>query len=155
MYAFSHEKVGSEKSDEEKASRSSTMPINTASTTLTPPTATTRALPEPFMGKALKRYPRESFYLATKCRLGTSAPRGCAEYFESQLQRCQVDYFDFTSFTPKTKRCSSGAGAGRIRLSPKMREQGETGTWAFPFMIRPPFSGRFSTPMSGILSRFS
>jgi predicted aldo/keto reductase-like oxidoreductase len=63
---------------------------------------------EIFVGKALKRYPRESFYLATKMPtpaiLGQD-PNGLVksttplarvkEIFELQLQRCQTDYIDF------------------------------------------------------------
>ena len=48
------------------------------------------------LGKALKKYPRESFYLATKYpghQIRTSYdPK---EVFEKQLSDCQVDYFDF------------------------------------------------------------
>ena len=48
------------------------------------------------IGKALKRYPRESFCLATKMPghqiSDTYYP---AEIFEDQLRKCQVDYFDF------------------------------------------------------------
>lgn len=48
------------------------------------------------IGKALKRYPRESFCLATKMPghqiADTYDP---AEIFEDQLRKCQVDYFDF------------------------------------------------------------
>jgi predicted aldo/keto reductase-like oxidoreductase len=63
---------------------------------------------EPFVGKTLKKYPRESFYLATKmptpCILGED-PTGLVksseplerikEIFQHQLNRCQVEYVDF------------------------------------------------------------
>lgn len=47
-------------------------------------------------GQALKKYPRESFMLATKLpvRIGNCRER-TLECFEEQLKRCQVDYFDF------------------------------------------------------------
>ena len=51
---------------------------------------------EEFMGRALSKYPRESFYLATKFP-GFSVDfwgRG-KEIFEEQLCRCGVDYFDY------------------------------------------------------------
>ncbi len=48
------------------------------------------------IGKALARYPRESFFLATKYpghQLAESY--NPAEIFEEQLRKCGVDYFDF------------------------------------------------------------
>ena len=50
---------------------------------------------ERFLGRALKRYPRESFMLADKMptwhvKTAEDAPR----FFEEQLKRCQVDHFD-------------------------------------------------------------
>lgn len=51
------------------------------------------------MGKALKRYPRESFYLATKFPgYDLSNMTKVEEIFEKQLEKCQVDYFDFYLF---------------------------------------------------------
>lgn len=48
------------------------------------------------MGRLLKEYPRESFYLATKFPgydLGNMDK--VEEIFEEQLKKCQVEYFDF------------------------------------------------------------
>lgn len=51
------------------------------------------------MGKVLKNYPRESFYLATKFPgYDTSNMDKVEEIFERQLEKCQVDYFDFYLF---------------------------------------------------------
>ncbi len=51
---------------------------------------------EPVMGKILKSFPRTSFYLATKFPGYDLGNMGKAqEIFEKQLERCQVDYFDF------------------------------------------------------------
>jgi len=66
---------------------------------------------EPFLGKALSRYPRESYYLATKLPghmmaykegkyefsglLSGFPGRSPAELFEEQLEKCRTDYFDF------------------------------------------------------------
>ena len=52
---------------------------------------------ELFLGEALKKYPRDSYYLADKMPSSalqnrTRTPR---EVFEDQLQKCQTDYFDF------------------------------------------------------------
>jgi predicted aldo/keto reductase-like oxidoreductase len=54
---------------------------------------------ETVMGRALARYPRESFYVATK--FPGYDPRNwskAAEIFEEQLRKLQVEYFDFYLF---------------------------------------------------------
>lgn len=54
---------------------------------------------EPVMGRALKKYPRSSFYLATKFPGYDVSNFGkTEEIFEKQLQRLQTDYFDFYLF---------------------------------------------------------
>lgn len=51
---------------------------------------------EPFVGKVLQKYPRNSFYLATKLPLWDIQTKAEAiAIFESQLQRLQVTYVDF------------------------------------------------------------
>lgn len=51
------------------------------------------------MGKVLKDYPRESFYLATKFPgYDLSNMTKVQEIFEKQLEKCQVEYFDFYLF---------------------------------------------------------
>ncbi|HAE80956.1 MAG TPA: oxidoreductase, partial [Lachnoclostridium sp.] len=51
------------------------------------------------MGKALKRYPRESFYVATKFPgYDPSNWPKVKEIFEKQLEKLQVEYFDFYLF---------------------------------------------------------
>jgi len=51
---------------------------------------------ETVMGKVLSKYPRDSFYLASKFP-GFSAENleKKEEIFEKQLEKCQVEYFDF------------------------------------------------------------
>lgn len=55
-----------------------------------------KGLSEIAAGKALAKYPRESYYLADKYPghqyAETYDPKGC---FENQLKKCGVDYFDF------------------------------------------------------------
>ena len=51
------------------------------------------------LGKALRKYPRDSFYLATK--FPGYDPRNwdkVEEIFEKQLEKLQTDYFDFYLF---------------------------------------------------------
>jgi predicted aldo/keto reductase-like oxidoreductase len=51
------------------------------------------------MGKALKNYDRDSFYLATKFPGYDLSNMGkVEEIFEKQLEKCQVTYFDFYLF---------------------------------------------------------
>ena len=51
---------------------------------------------EVVIGKVLKNFPRDSFYLATKFPgHAISEKYEPAETFEKQLKKCQVDYFDF------------------------------------------------------------
>ena len=50
---------------------------------------------ERFFGRALKRYPRESFLLADKMPTWlVKKPEDAPQYFEEQLKRCQVGFFD-------------------------------------------------------------
>lgn len=54
---------------------------------------------EIIMGKILKKYPRDSFYLATKFPgYDLSNMSKIEEIFENQLEKCQVKYFDFYLF---------------------------------------------------------
>ena len=51
------------------------------------------------MGRSLARYPRESFYLATKFPgYDLSNMDKVEEIFEKQLEKCGVEYFDFYLF---------------------------------------------------------
>ncbi len=51
------------------------------------------------MGKILKNYPREKFYLASKFPgYDLSNMTKVKEIFERQLEKCQVEYFDFYLF---------------------------------------------------------
>ncbi|MGM9606565.1 MAG: aldo/keto reductase [Oscillospiraceae bacterium] len=51
---------------------------------------------EVVIGKILSKYPRESYYLATKFPgMDPANMNRAAEIFEKQLEKCQVDFFDF------------------------------------------------------------
>ena len=51
---------------------------------------------EKFIGKALKKYPRDSYYLADKLPIFMCPKQSDIEkIFNKQLSRCDVDYFDF------------------------------------------------------------
>lgn len=54
---------------------------------------------ESTLGKFLKKYPRDSFYLASKFPgFDEDKMSRVEEIFEKQLERCQVEYFDFYLF---------------------------------------------------------
>ncbi len=51
---------------------------------------------ETFTAKVLRKYPRDSYYLATKIPSWViKKPEQAHELFEKQLEKCQVDYFDY------------------------------------------------------------
>ena len=51
---------------------------------------------EEFVGRALKKYPRDSFYLATKMPVWlVNTPEDSERIFAKQLEKLQTDYFDF------------------------------------------------------------
>ncbi len=55
-----------------------------------------RGQSELFIGEALKKYPRESFYLASKMPIWECKTKeDVKNIFFKQLERCQVEYFDF------------------------------------------------------------
>ncbi len=55
-----------------------------------------KGMSETFIGKALKKYPRETFYLASKLPMWSMTSKEKAiEIFAEQLKKCQVEYFDF------------------------------------------------------------
>lgn len=51
---------------------------------------------EPFIGHALRKYPREAVYLADKLPVRQiTSPEDIDRIFDEQLARCGVEYFDF------------------------------------------------------------
>ncbi len=49
-----------------------------------------------FLGKALSKYPRDSYFLATKLPMwGVDSPEDIEKIFNLQLERLNTDYFDF------------------------------------------------------------
>ncbi|MBO5525337.1 MAG: aldo/keto reductase [Clostridia bacterium] len=53
-------------------------------------------LSERFVGKALSKYPRESFFLADKMPIWeVEGGKSAESIFEEQLEKCNVEYFDF------------------------------------------------------------
>ncbi len=51
---------------------------------------------EPFVGRVLQKYPRNSYYLTTKMPIWKAdTPQDVERIFQEQLNRLQTDYFDF------------------------------------------------------------
>lgn len=64
---------------------------------------------ESVMGELFAKYPRESFYLATKFPgFDKEKMSKVREIFEEQLRRCKVDYFDFYLFHSVTEENIDG-----------------------------------------------
>ncbi|MGI5959919.1 MAG: aldo/keto reductase [Massiliimalia sp.] len=49
-----------------------------------------------FLGKVLKKYPRDSFFITNKLPIWMcDTPEDMERIFQDQLEKCQVEYFDF------------------------------------------------------------
>ena len=90
------------------------------------------------MGRILKKYPRDSFYLATKFPgYDLSNMDKVEEIFEKQLEKCQVEYFDFYLFH---NVCEMNIDAyldpkyGIYDYLTRQRKEAESAIWDFPFM---------------------
>lgn len=90
---------------------------------------------EPFMGQALSKYPRESYYLATKlpCRLVTSLDMA-REVIETQLSNLQTSYVDFYLLHALNKSAwESMKAMGVLQLLEEYQEQGKLRRLGFSF----------------------
>ncbi len=90
---------------------------------------------EPFVGKALKKYDRGSFYLATKLPCWNVETREDVErIFQEQLSRLQTDYIDFYLMhaldqAKFDKMCELGC----IEILEKYKEEGKIRYLGFSF----------------------
>lgn len=83
---------------------------------------------EVVMGKILKQYPRDSFYLATKFPGMNPDYRGKPEeIFEKQLEKCQVEYFDFYLVHNLNEKNLNGYLDDNDPVMPYLLEQKEKG----------------------------
>ena len=91
---------------------------------------------EIFVGKALKKYPRDSYYLATKLPMGRidSYEQGM-EIFKHQFEKLQVDYIDFYLFhgINKTVFDEKIIKFGLLDEMIKMKEEGKIRNLGFSF----------------------
>ncbi len=83
---------------------------------------------EVVIGKILKQYPRDSFYLATKFPgMKKESRENPASIFEKQLEKCQVDYFDFYLIHNLNENNLAGYLDDNDPVMPYLLEQKENG----------------------------
>lgn len=90
---------------------------------------------EPFVGRVLKKYDRNSFYLATKLPVWLVKTTEDAErIFGSQLKRLQTDYIDFYLLHAMNKNSwEQMVQAGVVDFCEKLKEQGKIKYLGFSF----------------------
>lgn len=92
-------------------------------------------LSEPFVGKALKKYDRSSFYLATKLPVwAVDSKEKALEIFNGQLEKLQTDYVDFYLLhsldNAKWEKCLD---LGLVDLCLDLQKQGKIKNFGFSF----------------------
>ena len=92
-------------------------------------------LSEPFVGRALKRYNRESLYLATKLPIwAIDSKEKALEIFNGQLEKLQTDYIDFYLLhaldNAKFEKCIN---LGLIDMCLDLQKQGKIKNFGFSF----------------------
>ncbi len=94
---------------------------------------------ERFIGKALSKYPRESFNLATKMPTwNLSTPERVREIFCEQLENCGVEYFDFyLMHALDAKRIDATEKVGMYDFLKSMKDEGKIRRLGFSFHDSP------------------
>lgn len=90
---------------------------------------------EKFLGKALKKYPRDAYHLATKLPVWLiEKPEDVRSYFEEQLRRLQTDYIDFYLFHAlNQERWEAMKKLGMMEEVDKLRAEGKIKYIGFSF----------------------
>ncbi len=90
---------------------------------------------EPFVGRVLKKYPRESFYLATKLPVWMVETKEDIErIFAEQLERLQTDYIDFYLLhAMDADRIRKMREVGYLEVLEKLRSEGKIKYIGFSF----------------------
>lgn len=105
----------------------------------------------------MKKYPRESFYLASKLPMWyLKKEADVARYFEEQLERCQVEYFDFyLCHAMNEERFQMLQEYHIFEKLAEYKSKGKSGTSAFPSTIPRRCWRRFAAPIPGSLRKSS
>ena len=90
---------------------------------------------EAFIGQALKKYPRDSYYLADKLPIFMCPRKSDMEkIFNKQLERCGVDYFDFYLLhSLDTKHWAKCKKFGAVEFVEQKRKEGKVKYFGFSF----------------------
>ena len=90
---------------------------------------------EPFVGKALKKYDRESFYLATKMPIWkVESLEDAKTVFAEQLERLQTEYVDFYLLHAVDKnRWKKILDLGLIPFCEQLQAEGKIRYFGFSF----------------------
>ena len=94
---------------------------------------------ETFVGHALKKYPRDSFFLASKMPIWCcEKPEDVERIFNEQLKKCQTEYFDFYLLHSQSdanfKKCQE---FGVYEFLSKMKAEGKIRRLGFSFHDKP------------------
>ncbi len=98
-----------------------------------------QGLSETFIGRALKKYPRDSFHLVSKmpgweCK----TPEDASYIFERQLEKCQVEYFDFyLAHAMNAERLEAYGAAGVFDVLQQKKKEGKIRHLGFSFHDTP------------------
>ena len=90
---------------------------------------------EPFVGRVLKKYPRDSFYLTTKLPLWDLTSLDDAKVmFEKQLARLDVDYVDFYLLHALDKaKWEKAKQLGIVSYCEELKQAGKIRNFGFSF----------------------
>lgn len=96
-------------------------------------------LSESFLGEALSKYPRDSYFLATKMTsMRLNKPGDLEDIFSEQLRRCQTGYFDFYLLhAVKEKSLEIFERVGTYEFLKKKKEEGKIHRLGFSFHDTP------------------
>ncbi len=92
-----------------------------------------------FLGRALSKYPRESYYLATKLPMwSVTVKNDIEEIFNDQLEKLKTDYFDFYMLHAlDANNFKKSVEFGAYEFIAKMKAQGKIKNIGFSFHDSP------------------
>ena len=92
-----------------------------------------------FIGQALKKYPRDSYILTNKLPIWMAKdPADMERIFNDQLEKCQVDYFDFYLLHNMNKDSyAKSLEFGLYEFLKQKKEEGKIGQLGFSFHDSP------------------
>lgn len=112
---------------------------------------------EPFVGKVLQKYDRNSFYLATKLPVwAIESVDDAKRIFAEQLERLRTDHIDFYLMHAMSKeRWDKVKELGIVEFCEQLKAEGKSVIWAFPSTIPTRHLKKCCAAVTGISARFS